>query len=135
MGYNVVRVKIETVPWHPSAPQKQGDKMPGNCYFEAHIGCIITPEEKVMLADIAESKGAHMSRNFFKKIENGKFVNMVTMRTYDGTCEDFTKDLEELKSSIKEGNIDFDKVITEFAIYDTKVSHDFLWLEKQKQEA
>jgi len=135
MGYNVVRVKIETVPWHPAAPQTSKDKMPGDCYFEAHIGCVISPSEKIKLADIAKHQGAHMSKNFFKKVENGKFVNMVTLRTYEGTYDDFMESVEDMKSALELNDIAFDKVITEFAIYDTKVSHDFLWLEKKKETA
>lgn len=133
MGYKVVRVKIETVPWHPSAPQKSTDKMPGDCYFEAHIGCIITLEDKSKLAEIAKNNDAHMSRNFFKKIEDNKFVNMITFRRYDGTYDEFKKHVEVIKNILKENNIEFEKVITEFAIYDTKVSHDFLWIDNKKE--
>lgn len=129
MGYDVVRVKIETVPWHPAAPIESGDKMPGDCYFEAHIGCIISIDDKYMLSKIAEAHNAHMSRNFFKKIDGGKFVNMITLRTYEGTYDDFTKKLESLKENLTAKDIRFDKVITEFSIYDTKVSHDFLWID------
>ena len=43
--------------------------------------------------------------------------------------------LLELKEKSEYEHIKFEKVITEFAIYDTKVSHDFMWLETKKQEA
>jgi NTP pyrophosphatase (non-canonical NTP hydrolase) len=133
-GHNVVRVKIETVPWHPAAPSEVGDEMPKDCYFEAHIGCIITPEEKEILQDVAENHGAHLSRNFFKKLEDGKFVNMLTFRSYDDLYDEFERDLEEIKKELNRKNINFEKVITEFSIYDTKVSHDTTWLTGEKQE-
>jgi NTP pyrophosphatase (non-canonical NTP hydrolase) len=128
--FKVVREKIETVPWHPAAPLKEGEDMPGNCYFEAHIGCIISPDEKEILEEIAEAHDAHLSRNFFKKIEDDKFVNMITLRhnKFDYDC--FDRFLEDLKNSLVQNNISFEKVISEFAIYDTKVSHDFLWTKK-----
>jgi NTP pyrophosphatase (non-canonical NTP hydrolase) len=131
-GFEVVRVKIETVPWHPAAPTKPGDKMPEDCYFEAHIGCVITPEEKPLLEHNTKKFGAHLSRNFFKKIEGGKFVNMLTLRESDVTYDQFEKNLEAIKARLVEENIEFEfeKVITEFSIYDTKVSHDFKWVEK-----
>jgi NTP pyrophosphatase (non-canonical NTP hydrolase) len=129
-GFKVTRKKIETVPWHPAAPTKQGDKMPEDCYFEAHIGCIITPEEKPLLEHNTKKFGAHLSRNFFKKIEGGKFVNMLTLRESDVTYDQFEKHLEAIKARLVEENIEFEKVITEFSIYDTKVSHDFKWVEK-----
>ena len=132
-GFIVSRKKIETVPWHPSAPSNSGDKMPGDCYFEAHIGCVIKPIEKSKLEHIAVENNAHLSRNFFKKMDGDRFVNMMTLRFYDGTYSDFMMHLEDLKKALIFNDIEFEKVITEFAIYDTKVSHDFLWLKKQKK--
>jgi hypothetical protein len=109
------------------------DKMPEDCYFEAHIGCIITKEQKDSLNYIANINGAHLSRNFFKKLEDNQFVNMITLRKKTGTYSMFEEKVEILKKQLKENNIDFEKVITEFSIYDTKVSHDFKWLNKQKE--
>lgn len=127
-GFEVLRVKIETVPWHPAAPMIESEKMPKDCYFEAHIGCIISIEEKEKLAKSAEIFGAHLSRNAFKKIEDGKFVNMVTLRNYDCSYDWFKGDVECFTNSLKCDGFLFDKVITEFCLYDTKVSHDYLWL-------
>jgi hypothetical protein len=129
-GFSVVRVKIETVPWHPAAPVNVGDKMPEDCYFEAHIGCIIYPEQKEKLLECSIFHGAHISRNYFKKLEDGRFVNMITLRDYDCIWNTFERMVESLKNSLTVDGIDFEKVITEFSIYDTKVSHDFKWLEK-----
>lgn len=127
--FKVVREKVETVPWHPGSPKKSGDKMPKNCYFEAHIGCIISEEQKEQLNFITKSHNAHLSRNAFKKLEDGKFVNMVTLRNYGGTKNDFDCDVKTLSSKLKSNKISFEKIITEFCIYDTKVSHDYLWLQ------
>jgi NTP pyrophosphatase (non-canonical NTP hydrolase) len=126
-GFEVIREKIETVPFHPYAPQKEGEEMPGGCYFEAHIGCIISPEQKDTLQDVANMYGAHLSRNFFKKLDEGKFINMITLRSYDYIYSDFESEVTGLKGDLKTFDIEYEKVITEFAIYDTKVSHDFLW--------
>lgn len=133
-GYIVNRRKVETVPWHPAAPVNTGDKMPENCYFEAHIGCVISPEDKDKLQEIAERVGAHLSRNYFKKLDNGKFVNMVTHRNYGDLRENFDGQVEYLKDLLDSSNIEFEKVITEFSIYDTNVSHDNKWLIKEKYE-
>lgn len=37
VGFDVVRIKVETVPWHPAAPTLLGDLMPTDCYFESHV--------------------------------------------------------------------------------------------------
>lgn len=108
-----------------------GNKMPENCYFEAHIGCIITPEEKYKLEEIAQLNKAHLSRNYFKKLEDGKFVSMITFRNYENIYSVFEHQLNDLKAALELEDIHFEKVITEFAVYDTKVSHDLKWLDKQ----
>jgi len=134
-GFTVLRKKIETVPWHPAAPSELGDKMPEDCYFEAHVGCIIFDHEEAKLSRVIDDLDVHLSKNFFKKKEDGRLVKMITMRKYNGLYDDFIVELDRLKSRLSANNIDFEKVITEFSIYDTKVSHDFKWLENKKQEA
>jgi hypothetical protein len=127
-GFEVVREKIESAPWHPEAPSELGDKMPANCYFEAHVGCIISNEEKSRLKELAKIAGAHLSKNFFKKSDGGRFVNMVTLRNYDCTSKNFILEVKDFEAMLREENIKFEKVETEFCLYDTKVSHDYLWL-------
>jgi NTP pyrophosphatase (non-canonical NTP hydrolase) len=128
-GFKVVRKKIETVPWHPAAPVGEAP-MPKDCYFEAHIGCIITEEQKPRLQELAEINNAHLSRNFFKKLDNGMFVNMMTLRWYDGNYEKVKHDVQRTKLHLTRNGMEYEKVIVEFCLYDTKISHDFLWLEK-----
>jgi hypothetical protein len=61
MGFEVVREKIETVPWHPAAPsQEQGrSDMPPHCYFESHILVIVSEQEIPKVRDTSLS-GASM---------------------------------------------------------------------------
>lgn len=128
-GFKVIRKKIETVPWHPAAPVGDAD-MPKDCYFEAHIGCIINEDQKPTLEELAETNNCHLSRNYFKKLDNGMFVNMMTLRWYHSNYENIKFELEKVKSSLSSYGIEYEKVIVEFCLYDTKISHDFLWLEK-----
>jgi len=130
-GYQVIREKIETVPWHPAAPSKKyGGTMPKNCYFESHIAVIITPEYKSALGELAASHGAHLSKNFMKKLENGRFTNMVTLRSYEGFYENFQESVVSLKMALSDAGFYCEKEIIEFSIYDTKISHDVEWLTK-----
>jgi NTP pyrophosphatase (non-canonical NTP hydrolase) len=133
-GYVVVREKVETIPWHPAAPFNPAkDVMPKDCYFECHLGAIITQAQKKLLQEIAQAHEAHLSRNFFKKLDGGKFVNMITYRLYGGkgVCYDFFKEkVGALKASLTARSIPFEKEIIEFSIYDTKVSHDDAWIRK-----
>lgn len=68
-GINVIRKKVETVPWHPLAPQKE--KLTENgCYFEAHIEIPIDNEsayELFHLKRMCSDYKAAFSQNIFKK--------------------------------------------------------------------
>ncbi len=134
-GYEVIRKKIETVPFHPAAPSNKTaqQKMPEGCYFESHLSVIISNDPRnELLMDIARNHNAHLSRNFFKKITEGKYIKMVTLRKYEGTYELFRHDLDLLKRDLTSYLFEFEKEIVEFSIYDTKVSHDFKWLNREE---
>lgn len=136
-GFEVLRVKIETVPWHPAAPTKNDidPQMPKDCYFEAHIGVMMdgSKEENKKLEITLKDHDVHLSKNFFKKNEDGSFTLMITYRSYDDVYEDFMEELENIKTILNKNDFEYEKVITEFSIYDTKISHDFLWLDKEKE--
>ena len=129
-GFNVIREKIETVPWHPSAPSKKDSNiiMPKNCYFETHFNVICSYKRKKFLKVLAEKWDCHLSRNIFKKIDDTNYKIMITYRDYNTTYEAFKERIELIKSEFIEHKYDVEKVIMEFAIYDTKISHDFNWI-------
>jgi len=133
--FEVVREKIETVPWHPGAPSVKNARydMPQDCYFETHIGVNLppsTPNATNALSGIADVHSAHLSRNAFKEFEDGSTVQMVTLRKYDGTYEQFQEQAKRLRDDITKF-YKIDNVVTEFSVYDTKVSHDAAWINKQ----
>jgi len=140
-GYNVVRNKIESVPWHPAAPViSRGEAIPNGCYFESHIGVTIYPEQKEDLqtfirstltnGHLIELSGtAKLSQNFFKKSNDGsRFVNMLTYRSNMCGRPKFTLEVEGIKHLLKEEGFDFEKVEVEYAVYDTNVTHDAKWI-------
>lgn len=130
MGYNVIREKIESVPYHPSAPRKMDGiiKMPKDCYFESHIGVKIEEDkDKVFLENILKDNDVHISRNFFKKYDD-HFILMITYRNYNCTLEWFEEYVELLKRKLTSYDFEYEKVIIEFSVFDTKVSHDSKWL-------
>lgn len=127
-GFTVVRKKIETVPWHPAAPSNRGDVMPKNCYFESHVAVRTSAEKKERLRALAEKYNAHMSKNVFKVVDENNFVQMMTLRWYDGIYSDFDSLVDGFIDELKTSGFDLDKKIVEFSVYDTKVSHDAEWL-------
>lgn len=128
--FNVTRVKIETVPWHPAAPKFIHEKMPPNCYFEAHIGVTLDSQDELerFHHTCSGHKQVHVSQNAFKRFENGQFVVMATYRTYDGNNETFNWNVANLVTILNNNKFVTEKPITEFAVYDTKISHDASWL-------
>jgi len=149
-GYKVLRNKIESVPWHPSAPViSTGKEIPNNCYFESHIGVVITPGEKDGLNSFVKelpdryainfsglgdpltslSGTAKLSQNFFKKSKDGsKFVNMLTYRSNMCGSPKFKLEVEGIKHLLQEEGFEFEKVEVEYAVYDTNVTHDSKWI-------
>ena len=141
-GYHVVRNKIESVPWHPSAPViSTGKEIPNGCYFESHIGIVIKPEEKRALNYLVEklnedkeemfylSGTIKLSQNFFKKSKDGsKFVNMLTYRSNMCGSPKFKLEVESIKHILDERGFDYEKVEVEYAVYDTNITHDSKWI-------
>lgn len=129
-GFTPVREKIETVPWHPAAPslKHNNPSMPQDCYFEAHFNIVVNDERKDALRAALAGTDAHLSRNAFKMINDTDYVIMATLRHHDGTYERFTEACEWLVTHLKDSGFDVPKTITEFSIYDTKISHDSAWL-------
>lgn len=130
-GYNVVRKKIETVPWHPAAPSitRPGGEMPQGCYFECHMSVRMEDLEsnRVVLKRLADDMNAHLSRNVFKRHEDGSISIMVTYRRYDGTSEEFVEEAGKIQGELVAAGFNTDKLITEFSVYDTNVHHDAMW--------
>jgi NTP pyrophosphatase (non-canonical NTP hydrolase) len=149
-GYNVVRNKIESIPWHPSAPViSTGKEIPNGCYFESHIGVTIYPGQKDELNEFVKniedkyainfsgvgdpltslSGTAKLSQNFFKKSKDGsKFVNMLTYRSNKCGSPKFKLEVEGIKHLLQEEGFEFEKVEVEYAVYDTNVTHDAKWI-------
>jgi NTP pyrophosphatase (non-canonical NTP hydrolase) len=133
--FSVVREKVESVPWHPAAPRRNNStsEMPKDCYFESHFAVILEnngTDETSDLDAIAAEHNLHKSRNIFKTYENGTQIIMLTSRSYDGTYEDFLEKAEAVKAAFAAKSYEIEKVIIEFSVFDTRVSHDSVWLSR-----
>lgn len=126
MGYNAIRTKVETVPWHPAAPT-EGQPMPANCYFESHIPIIVTPDKMDSLSgDLPHN--VHLSRNVFKRNDDGTVVIMGTVRSYDMSSHAFQQEVKCIVDHLTAYGYSLGKTHVEFAVYDTKSSHDTKWI-------
>ncbi len=128
-SFKVLRTKIETVPWHPAAPSMKNDlKMEKSNYFESHLRIVTTIERRPILDEIADQYNAHLSRNFFKKLNDSEYIIMMTLRRYDVVSEVFQAKVNALKEVLESYSFEVDKVEIEFAIYDSNDTHDKVWI-------
>jgi hypothetical protein len=131
-GFSVIRRKIESVPWHPLAPQVDGDEMPDGCYFESHMAVLSAEDEVSRLrAGVADTE-LHISRSAFKGAnELGQLTIMATLRDYHANYEQFGKDVEASMGRINELGFELGKkTIVEFALYDTNTHQDDAWMRR-----
>lgn len=133
-GFEVVREKIETVPWHPAAPDapnipEEEQEMPKGCYFETHFGVRLSHDQVPALREVAGMINAHMSRNVFKTYDDGTVKVMLTARSYTGSATRFQERVDHISGELCEMGYTIDKVIVEFALYDTSVHHDATWVQ------
>ncbi|MEI8224166.1 MAG: hypothetical protein WCG20_03525 [bacterium] len=127
VGFEVLRKKIESEPSHHGAPQSAGEPMPERCYFESHVAFLVQ-ENKNVLQEIAERNCAHVSRNPFKKTEQGMII-LVTLRDYVNPFSVFITQVERLLAdAARYGFTPHKKVEVEFAVYDSNTMHDISWL-------
>ncbi|QDH46756.1 hypothetical protein LAh8_23 [Aeromonas phage LAh_8] len=126
--FRVVRRKVETMPIHPLAPQFEGDPMPVNCYFESHIQVVVERDgQKNLLDHIAKESKAHKSRNAFKKMLDGSYIQMLTLRDHNTNKTSFSEAVASLRGSLEFAGFTLGKMEVEFAIFDTNVHHDKVW--------
>lgn len=130
-GIPVLRVKIETVPWHPDAPTADnGKKHTGETYFESHLQFAISSrKERDQLAQLCKQYDLHLSRNKFKESADGKYVQMTTFRSSTMTVEEFEQHCDQVvfASDMLDLTLNKDPII-EFAIFDSNRAHDNKWI-------
>lgn len=126
-GFAVVRHKIETAPWHPSASNYDV----GTQYLEAHIPVVLRsdsiPNLRSVAAKISEQgMNVHVSRNAFKRDGDTATV-MVTHRTMDASPEIFNAAVDTI-SQLLAAHFTVLPAEREFVIVDTNLSHDDQWV-------
>lgn len=135
-GFNVIRKKIESVPWHPLAPQVAGEQVPEGCYFESHMSVLCSPDDVAFLrqgvAMTADRLPLHISRNAFKPVnEMGLLTIMATLRDYDTNSNEFAQNVEASRERLAELGFELRKEPeVEFALYDTNTHQDDAWMRR-----
>lgn len=127
LGYEVVRTKVEAAPYNPVCPSEVNDiiKRRGQ-YFEAHFRVKTLEHELPRLRKHCECLDAHLSKNIFKKDQEGITI-LITYRHYRGTIEGFQDIVDLVGRSLKHKGFEVDKTEVEFVVYDSNGNHDDAW--------
>jgi hypothetical protein len=120
-GFNVIRKKVETQP-QEIVLDKQ--------YLESHIRIKTPVNELSHLRTLCKSSNVHLSRNIFKRVEDG-ILMMATLRSHHENKNDFTNTVNTFLNNIKKVPcFTYDKVEIEQVIIDDNLSHDDIWINK-----
>lgn len=129
-GFRVVREKIETIFFHPSAPSKgfKDIKTPKEGYFEAHIDISTEglDKEGKFISDIA--KGYVLFPSINEKRADQERISL-TLRRSNTSAENFKDLLDKIQDQLtnRHGLKIIEKPLVEFAMYDTNKDHDKEW--------
>lgn len=120
--FDVKRIKIETVPWHPMT--KVYD--PHN-YYETHFTFISDENEMERIKDHCKKFDIHMSKNTLKHDVDGMKKFMGTLRNYT-SLDGHNYNVELALKYLKINNIKSTKIVTEYAFFDTNKQLDNQWM-------
>jgi NTP pyrophosphatase (non-canonical NTP hydrolase) len=124
-GYEVIREKIETVPWHPAIGSMNGK------YFESHIPIFL--ESKDVLENLRNTNinDLHISKNVLKPDLDGISKIFATIRSEKGSSLIKHQLVLNMKlASLELYGFKMGKTITEYAILDSNEELDARWLGK-----
>ena len=131
-GFPVTRVKLEAAPFNAELPQTNAEVVqhaPSN-YFEHHLKLLLPAEADTdLLLQICEKYHAHLSRNAFKKLQDGMSERFVTIRNYGLGKAEAEQSLCDLRNAIEAVGFQVIKSITEYCVYDDCLDLDANWLE------
>lgn len=126
-GFNVIRKKIETLPWHPAAPSKKNNHpMPKDCYFESHYEIekeSLTANNGRLVSMIVGRYHAQFSRNKRRYDQV-----MITLRSGSGTFEGHEAVTAMMIEDLLAVGVEIKDMNNEFSIYDTNILHDAQWM-------
>eukprot|EP01084_Bolivina_argentea_P083572 151318_1 len=136
-GFEILRVKIESLACNKGVPIYDNDiqyEAPMR-YFEFHFKVLLSNKnEKLKLMKLGKKYNAHTSRNSFKSFENGKFINFLTMRTFNKGSINALKEFSILKNDLIKNKFEIIGTEKEYAVYDSNLELDNGWVKKINNE-
>ena len=101
-------------------------------YFEFHIKLRLPPGfDYELLKSLAQEHDAHISRNPMQTMTGGWQKRFVNLRMYSVGKETAVRRLNRCIESLQSNGFAIDRVIREYAVYDSNVALDKGWIDKK----
>jgi hypothetical protein len=138
-GFNVTRIKLEASPFNEGLPENNAETVlhAAENYFEHHLKLLLPADLGKMqttLEHLCEQHQAHLSRNAFKKRQDGMQERFVTLRHYGLGRQEAYEALHILRSCLEKASFQVLKIISEYCVYDDHVALDSNWLTLESQK-
>jgi hypothetical protein len=128
-GFQVVRVKLEAIPFALGVPQSDDDPHQPGGYFEHHVKLLMDgPDAPRKLLEIVERRGAHLSRNVFKHREDRWHERFVTLRNSGVGYQSARAELNELLEDLRQAGYVWLRAESEYCMFDSNMDLDLGWL-------
>jgi hypothetical protein len=125
-GFSIIREKIEAESTHNDV-----DKLISGKYLESHLNVLVrTSTDLQHLSNVCIKHDCHLSKNINKVTKNGSII-MVTYRDsvklaiFKNKLNAIINDIKSIPSN----SINIEKEVIEYAIYDSNLDYDKLWLQ------
>ena len=122
INHKILRSKVEIQP--------EFEKHFSHLYYESHFRLKLNNDfDKNIIKNLCLKYNFHLSKNVFKQYDT-YYYQMITYRNNNITYDDFIVHLNNMKTSLYELQINYDKIEIEECIYDSNISIDNNWLNK-----
>jgi hypothetical protein len=130
-AFPVVRVKVEAETLNQDVPRSDEEAIDhaASNYFEHHVKLLrdlAAPCDRLLRVCVEQQ--AHLSRNSWRELGQGKEERFVTSRDYCVGSTTSRRRLEQLLGSLKELGEQVIEVESEYCVYDSNLDLDRGWL-------
>jgi hypothetical protein len=129
-GFNVVREKIETEPWHPNSPKTNLDRLAEGTYFECHFTLPDLPTVH-RITHLKWGDVPFLISTTEKKRQSG--LLFATMRHYISTAGEFVKNTAGIYAALSEQIDNIPEPTVEYSLYDSNPDHDTVWVNSYRK--
>ncbi|MDY6901911.1 MAG: hypothetical protein SWZ49_28135 [Cyanobacteriota bacterium] len=129
--FEVTRIKIEAMVSNQDIPiyDVEAQKLPKSNYFEFHVKAILSASDNLeVLRKYCLQHDAHLSKNAFKKLLNGKQKRFITMRMYGVGYKSAQAQFDNLMKYLKAKGFKLSQQQREYTVYDSNLNLDAGWV-------